>query len=81
VCGKTFQKLQFSNFFPHFFVSALDDEIAGLMFRASGGGHWECAVCGKSSRLKSDVSRHIEGSGNDRRRWERKSQFLKKYNF
>ena len=49
--------------FSLFCVLDLDAAIANMMFRSAtvGGGQWECSVCGKTSKLKSDVSRHIEG--------------------
>jgi hypothetical protein len=40
---------------------ALDLEILSNMFRSGLTGQWECVVCGKTSKLKSDVARHVEG--------------------
>ena len=47
-------------------LAGLDAAIAEKMVRAAdpvdGRTLWECRDCGKACRLKSDMSRHIEGS-------------------
>ena len=40
-------------------LNQLDQRIDSLMFKGENRA-WHCAVCGKTSNLKTDISRHVE---------------------
>jgi len=42
-------------------IAALELRIQSMMYRSEDRA-WHCAVCGKSSKSKTDVTRHIEAS-------------------
>ena len=39
-------------------LAVIEEQIQQNMFFS--GDQWTCSICGKSSRLKTDISRHIE---------------------
>lgn len=42
-------------------LAALEQKIQSMMYRSDDRA-WNCSICGKSSKSKTDVTRHIEAS-------------------
>ena len=38
----------------------LDGQINGMLQNVEGSGTWACSVCGKHSKLRSNIRQHIE---------------------
>ena len=43
-------------------VSALDEQIDSMMYKADGSNEWTCSTCEKSSRLKANIRQHVEAN-------------------
>ena len=41
-------------------VAALEARISGMMWKDEDK-NWNCSVCGKISKSKTDITRHVEG--------------------